>query len=477
MLSLLKSNVLLDGVLHICVVILIFLIWRYKKTKDKELLYFIAADSFYILGEFSCDIFGNLSDFPIDFIFFFLFYFCVFLFFKHRTKSLLKNPIATENSDIKTWVLIVIDYIIIAIFSFVVYFYFDRISLTTSLTISSIRLSMITNFLYPVIDFFFVGYYITINKIYIISDKKIYIPLIFGISFWTIGDFLFAYEDMFKLKTNDLGSYLQIFGIALLILLLFFIKKSKMDSYYTTIDLYKDNSKLGNYNLLINSLVALYIFIYIYIFIVFDISETLMKPLNFGGIILLSLAVLRQNVINYDLHYKLNRMSRDANTDPLTGLYSRKYAFTLIQSLYKSSLYFNMKMSVLMLDIDYFKNYNDTYGHINGDHVLQDIAWLINRSIDTSNIVCRYGGEEFLIVLPGVDKTNGIKIAETIRKNIEEHDFNQGEHSLTGKITVSIGGATADSKIQDEINFVEKADAALYMAKKDRNKSVWFSHA
>ena len=370
--------------------------------------------------------------------------------------------------------LIAIDYFIIAILSYLIFYYFDRVSLSSRPVISSFDFSMAINFLYPVIDLLILGYYININKTYIVSDRKVYLPLIAGISIWTISDFLFAYEEIFGLPANGIGEYLQGFGLIALIIIMVLIKCSKIDSCYTTIDLYRDNSKLRNTNLLMNSLILLYIIIYLSCVIIFADSVYPMNTVNTSGIILLMLAILRQNIIHYDIQRKFDKMSRDASTDPLTGLFSRKYVFTLMHSLYKSSLYFNISISALMLDIDHFKDFNDTYGHIKGDHVLKDIAQLINRSIDTSNILCRYGGEEFLLVLPGVDQTNGLLIAEKIRKNIEEYDFSK-DMPYPGKVTVSIGGATAGRKTQNETDLVEQADLALYKAKEVRNKSVWFT--
>ena len=475
MLNFLKLLIFLDGSLDICFVVLIFLLFIYKKTRDGDLKYFIFSDVFYILGEISFNIFDKPMNIPIDSIFYFFFYFFIFLFLRRRNKNLLKNPTIQNASELGTWILLIIDFFILAALSYLIFYYFDRPSLPSQVAIYNLDYTMLIGFLYPVLDFLLLGYYIYIHRTYIVSDRIAYIPVSAGILIWTIADFLFAFEEMFRVNSYGIGDYLQILGLVLLILVVFLVKNSKIDSDYTTIDLYQDNSNFGNLTVLMNGLIVAYLAIYLYCFKSYANSMSLMNTVREFGIILLVLSIIRQNVINYSFQLKINKLAKDASTDPLTGLYSRKYAFSLMQNILKSSLYFNISISALMLDIDHFKKFNDAWGHILGDHVLKDIAQLINSSIDTSNIVCRYGGEEFLIVLPGIDQSKGLLIAENIRKNIESHNFHEGKPKSVEKITVSIGGATAVNKTQKEIDLIEQADTALYKAKEERNKCSWFS--
>ena len=472
MLNILNSTIFCDPVIYLCVPLLVFLLWNYCKTKDKELIFFILADVFYLLGEICWYILHSVWGIPVDFIFFLLFYCFMFLYLRRRTKTLLKNPMATQNTEIITWILISLDFIIIAVISYLIYYFFDRASPSYQITFSNLTPSVIINFIYPFIDLLLLGYYININKLYIVHDKKVYLPVTVGVSIWTVSDFLLAYEEMFKAQINGIGDYLQLTGIILLIILLVMIKSNKADSYYTTIDLNRNISKLGSYNLLINVMIVLYVAVYIYC-LCFANSYSSRNTVNEAGIVMLLFALIRQNIINLDTQNKLTAMSKEASTDPLTGLFSRKYAFSLIHSLYRSSQYFNMDISVLMLDLDYFKNYNDTYGHVSGDLVLQEIAGLMRRSIESSNVICRYGGEEFLIVLPGTKQAEGMLVAEKIRKNIEAYDFHEGKQP-SGKLTVSIGGATAGSKTKNEFDLIKQADVALYKAKEERNKCSWF---
>ena len=122
-----------------------------------------------------------------------------------------------------------------------------------------------------------------------------------------------------------------------------------------------------------------------------------------------------------------------------------------------------------MLDIDHFKNFNDTYGHVNGDLCLKEISQLISNTVDPSSIICRYGGEEFMIILPGADEKAGFLIADKIRGKIDACIFYQ-----SSKITISIGGATSGEAAKEATDLIEQADTALYKAKEERNKCSWF---
>ncbi len=128
---------------------------------------------------------------------------------------------------------------------------------------------------------------------------------------------------------------------------------------------------------------------------------------------------------------------------------------------------------ILMLDIDYFKHVNDTYGHAVGDDVLIQLANSLKGSIRADDFVCRFGGEEFLVLLPDTDIQAGYQVAEKIRKTIEAL-----VHPNAGKMTVSVGLAMADAQDSDEYAAVNKADDALYQAKKSgRNQTSVYKSA
>ena len=475
MLYLLHSMLLEDVVIYLCALAVVLLLLFYFITRDKDLIYFAFAGISYFLGEICVDVISGPLNMPVDFIFYFFFYFFVLLFIRQRTSGLLKNPMDAGDAGWKTCILLSIDFFIVAIVSCLIYYYFDRVAVVPLYRIPPMNFPEVVDLFYPVLDFILLGYYVYISKVYIVSERKVYFPLCTGIIIWSVSDFLLFFEQAFKLKTHGFGDRLQILGLLIFIVVLVLMKGYKTDTYYTTININRDSSKYGEFNLLLNSLVVLYVAIYFICRQKYSDSFPLMDFVSESGIALLVLAVLRQNFINFEKQRRLNRISKDANTDPLTGLCTRKYAFTLMRSLFKSSLYFDLEMSALMLDIDYFKAFNDTYGHLSGDYALQDIARLINGSVENFSIVCRYGGEEFLIILPGADQAKGMQTAEKIRKSIESYRFIAGAGHSEVRVTVSIGGAGIGDGVRNEMDLLEKADDALYKAKKERNKCCWFS--
>ncbi len=464
-----------DYTLFICVLTLIFFLWRYHRDRDREFLYFISADIFYILGSLCFDIISKPMNIPIDSIFYGLFYFSIFLYLKQRTKNLIKNPTLGGNIKLITWELPTIDFLIVSVFSYLIFYYFDRSLLSTQLLLPVFDFDKAINIVYPILDFALLGYYVYTSKVYILSDEIIFTPLTVSALIWTIGDLLFAFEAIFPVSSYGLGDYLQLLGFVMLIIILLLIKSNKTNVDYTTIDLYQERSKSRIFPTLINGLILAYLVVYFYCLIRFSNASFLMKPVKDFGIILLTLAILRQNIVNYDVRRKLIILGKDAKTDPLTGLLSRRYAFPLIEKIFKSSQHFNISISALMLDIDNFKKFNDMWGHSCGDYVLINISDLIKNSVETSNIVCRYGGEEILIILPGINQSEGTLIAEKIRQNIEAFDFHNGKMKSGVRVTVSIGGVTAWNNIKNEFELIELADTALYKAKEKKNDVFWFS--
>ena len=168
---------------------------------------------------------------------------------------------------------------------------------------------------------------------------------------------------------------------------------------------------------------------------------------------------------------KLSKMCQDlAITDPLTGLYNIRHFFKLAEIEISKLKRYKKTCSCLMIDLDHFKNINDTYGHIVGDKVLIEIGKRIKEGIRDYDILARYGGEEFIILLPDTDLENAIAVAERIRKNIASSEIEINDE-VKIPITVSIGVASANGSdiILDEL--IKKADRALYIAKNSgRNK-------
>lgn len=170
--------------------------------------------------------------------------------------------------------------------------------------------------------------------------------------------------------------------------------------------------------------------------------------------------------INAILEKKNKKYEVMASTDPLTGLYNRRKFTELYLSTYKLILQREDMMCLVILDMDHFKAVNDTYGHNTGDNVLVQVAHTILRTLRSTDIVCRWGGEEFVVLLPTVDLTHAQELSEKIRQNIELLEIDE-----VGHISASFG--VAEVSLDDSMeSAVAKADKALYLAKQSGRNCV-----
>ncbi|MDD6858932.1 MAG: GGDEF domain-containing protein, partial [Lachnospiraceae bacterium] len=159
----------------------------------------------------------------------------------------------------------------------------------------------------------------------------------------------------------------------------------------------------------------------------------------------------------------------EAMVDELTKLPNR-YAFYEYYNKKAVRFMEDRDMWVIMCDIDHFKMVNDTYGHNNGDFILKNVAAILNESVSEDNIVVRWGGEEFVFIVSGSNLEEVKQFADSIRKDIEKHEFNTGKEIIN--ITMSFGVSRADKNVTIEEN-VHRADDRLYMAKDSgRNRVV-----
>ena len=193
-----------------------------------------------------------------------------------------------------------------------------------------------------------------------------------------------------------------------------------------------------------------------------------------------------ENAINkYDLNLLMNvasqiaitvahvvyvaKVEHQAVTDGLTGLYNYRYFYNCIDQEYKRAVRYNRPLSLLMLDIDYFKNYNDTYGHVMGDLILKNIAKMIKNNVRDVDTVVRYGGEEFAVILPETFEKEAYDIAERIRAAVEKDKVQLEDGGNSVGVTVSIGVA-GSGEAESYHQLIHFADEALYAAKNaDRN--------
>jgi diguanylate cyclase (GGDEF)-like protein len=170
-----------------------------------------------------------------------------------------------------------------------------------------------------------------------------------------------------------------------------------------------------------------------------------------------------KNAVNFE------RALHTAAIDHLTGIPNKRSLITSLRSAMNFSTRHNQPLSFSMLDIDFFKKFNDNYGHQTGDFVLSGLAQLLSASVTTSDMVARHGGEEFSIIFPGNDKHTAFSVAEKLRKQVEGHVFKHGNRDLN--ITVSMGiSSFPEDGIDSMAALIGKADAALYHSKKTRNR-------
>ncbi len=165
-----------------------------------------------------------------------------------------------------------------------------------------------------------------------------------------------------------------------------------------------------------------------------------------------------------------------SNTDYLTRLWNHGYFQNIINEEVKRATETKLPLSLIMLDIDNFKVYNDKLGHQAGDNVLREIGNILRESVRKSDWACRYGGEEFVIILPRTNKDESYKFAERLRAKIEIHPFANEEIQPFRKITVSLGVATFPEDATSKDDLIYKVDMAMLQAKnKGRNRSCVYS--
>jgi diguanylate cyclase (GGDEF)-like protein len=185
--------------------------------------------------------------------------------------------------------------------------------------------------------------------------------------------------------------------------------------------------------------------------------------------------VLMENLAQNNLRMEQsNETLRElATRDGLTGLFNhRHFKEVLDRELTRAGRY-QRPLCLIMVDVDHFKDYNDTHGHPAGDYVLKTLAQTITFRLRDVDTCARYGGEEFAILLPETALASGRVVSEEIRTQVEGHDFEGRETQPLGKITISLGIAEFPANSDDAASLIKKADEALYRAKHEgRNLTV-----
>jgi diguanylate cyclase len=174
-----------------------------------------------------------------------------------------------------------------------------------------------------------------------------------------------------------------------------------------------------------------------------------------------------------NLQQSLEAIRQESLTDPLTGLGNRKYFDRSIDSAIESALITGEPLSLLMFDIDYFKSFNDSYGHLTGDQVLRLVGMSLKQSIKGQDITARYGGEEFAVVLPNTALRQALTVADHIRRAVMSKELKKkSTGEILGRVTISVGVSMLKPG-DDADSLIERADACLYAAKRaGRNRVV-----
>lgn len=179
--------------------------------------------------------------------------------------------------------------------------------------------------------------------------------------------------------------------------------------------------------------------------------------------------------LNIDLSEQNEALGNMVIHDLLTGLYTKWFVHEKIEEEIERSTRFAQPTSVLMVDLDHFKNVNDSYGHLVGDEVLRELGQVIKDSLRTYDVPGRYGGEEFCLMLPSTNTERTILVAERIRANIEAHKFELPGISFGVTASIGIAGLEERSSVHTADGLIDLADQALYAAKESgRNRiELW----
>ena len=182
--------------------------------------------------------------------------------------------------------------------------------------------------------------------------------------------------------------------------------------------------------------------------------------------------MLSKNEIS-NLQQSLEAIRAESLTDPLTGLGNRKYFDRMIATAVQDALATGEPLSLLMFDIDHFKSFNDSYGHLTGDQVLRLVGMSLKQTIKGQDITARYGGEEFAVVLPSTALRQALTVADHIRRAVMAKELKKkSTGEILGRVTISVGVSLLKPG-DDPDALIERADACLYAAKRNgRNRVI-----
>jgi two-component system cell cycle response regulator len=200
-------------------------------------------------------------------------------------------------------------------------------------------------------------------------------------------------------------------------------------------------------------------------------DDFLFKPLNWLELsarvkVMLRLKKMQDelNEVNERLRHFNEQLEELSTTDALMGIFNRLFFQKRISYEFQRTQRYNKPLSLLIMDLDHFKQINDQHGHLFGDLILKQLATMLRQSVRQVDLLARYGGEEIVVICPETDTNGAMILAERIRSDVEKHDF--GDEKQKTKITVSLGFVEVpNAKIHDVSEMLRAADDALYRAK------------
>lgn len=194
-------------------------------------------------------------------------------------------------------------------------------------------------------------------------------------------------------------------------------------------------------------------------------SDIIQMPLDREELLARVLTQTRRTRYIEILRRRVDRGIELSIIDPLTGLYNRRYMMNQLKQLLNRSALGDSPVSIASFDIDHFKSVNDTHGHDAGDVVLKEFSKRLKENVRPMDIVCRHGGEEFLVIMPDTSGDLACSAAERIRRSVAMRPFNVADSNLSLEITVSAGVSTEEIGGQSADELMKRADEALYKAK------------
>lgn len=202
------------------------------------------------------------------------------------------------------------------------------------------------------------------------------------------------------------------------------------------------------------------------------VNDYVMRPIDTNELIVRTRTQILRKQYQDRLRHNFHRSLELAVTDSLTGLYNRRYMFNHLDAILQRARMDYKPVCVMIMDIDFFKPVNDTHGHDVGDEVIKEFAHRIATGVRGVDLACRYGGEEFVVVMPDTDISLAMVVAERLRRQIADKPFTARKGSLEINLTCSIG-VTVSREMEGSESLLKRADEALYKAKKDgRNRVV-----